>query len=125
MRESMSRTIIEAIYQPSALLESGEPIHFIDTKNGIEIPIAGAAKLLLHVRNDGPSLATVVIKGGNRTVSPHGNGEDEIVQVARSETRFIGPIDVATFAQLGDVLWLDFTPETVGRLSVYRLNQIG
>jgi hypothetical protein len=121
----MSRTIIEAIYQPSARIKSGEPVHFIDTKNGIEIPIAGAAKILLHVKNEGPSLATVVIQGGNRDVSPHGNGEDEIIQVARRETRFIGPIDVAAFAQLGDVLWLDFTPETVGRLSVYRLNQIG
>jgi len=119
----MPRLIIEAIYQPLAHLESGEPVHFIDTKNGIEIPIAGAVKILLHVRNDGPSLATVVIQGGNPTVSPHGNGEDEIIQVARRETRFIGPIDVAAFAQLGDVVWLDFTPETVGRLSVYRLHQ--
>jgi hypothetical protein len=121
----MSRTIIEAIYQPSARIKSGEPVHFIDTKNGIEIPIAGAAEILLHVKNEGPSLATVVIQGGNRDVSPHGNGEDEIVQIPRRETRFIGPIDVAAFAQLGDVVWLDFTPETVGRLSVYRLNQTG
>jgi hypothetical protein len=91
----------------------------IDVARGIEIPIDGAGRLLLHVGNDGPSHATITIRGGDPAFSAHGNGEDERVQIAPLEDRFVGPIDTAAFTQEGGVVWLDFTAETVGRISAY------
>ena len=92
----------------------------IDAHNGIEVPIDGLGKLLLHISNNGPSVATLTIRGGNRTLSPHGNGEDERVQIAPGEARFVGPIDPQAFMQEGGVVWLDFTTQTVGRIDAFR-----
>jgi hypothetical protein len=93
----------------------------IDAEQGIEIPVDGVRKLLIHLGNDGPSPATMTIRGGDPAVRQHGNGEDERFQVAATESRFVGPIDTAAFIQEGSVVWLDFTTETVGRITAYRI----
>jgi hypothetical protein len=117
----MPRTRISAIPLPAGRVTGGHPVHVIDTANGIEIPINDARQILLHVGNDGPSVATVTIQGGDPALSLHGNGDSEHIQVAPLESRFIGPIDAAAFRQQGGIVWLDFTPETAGRISVYCL----
>jgi hypothetical protein len=94
----------------------------MDTRNGMEIHIGGARNILLQVSNDGPSTATIVVRGGDRTVRIAGNGEDECVQIASMESRYIGPLDAGEFVQPGGFLWLDFTLETVGRISAYRVD---
>ena len=117
----MSRYRLVAAVQPPGAAISGQPTHVIDVDSGIEVPVPAASKLLLHISNDGPSVATLTIRGGNRALSPHGNGEDERVQIAPAETRFIGPIDPAAFMQEGGVVWLDFTHQTVGRIEAFTL----
>jgi hypothetical protein len=119
----MPRYRLLAAVQPPGAFVSGQPSHLIDTDSGIEVPIAGATKLLLHISNDGPSVATLTIRGGKRALSPHGNGEDERVQIASGESRFVGPIDPAAFMQEGGVVWLDFTHQTVGRIEAFALNK--
>ena len=117
----MSRLRILAIPHPVGRVVRTHPAHHIDTTRGIEIPVAGARKLLIHLGNDGPSLATMTIRGGDRALCPHGNGEDERFQVAPLESRYVGPIDTAAFTQRDGAVWLDFTMETVGRISAYRI----
>jgi hypothetical protein len=118
----MSRLRISAVAHPAERVVRGPAVHVIDTTRGIEIPVNGARQLLLHVSNEGPSPATITIRGGDRALSTHGNGEDERIQVAPLEDRFVGPIDVAAFTQKDGFVWLDFTQETAGRITVYRLN---
>jgi hypothetical protein len=116
----MSRSTLSPIPLPLGRVTRGHPAHVIDTEHGIEIPIDGAREILLLVRNDGPSVATVTIRGGDPAVSPHSNHQAQHLQVSPLETRFLGPIDAAGFAQESGSMLLDFTPETVGRISVYR-----
>jgi hypothetical protein len=117
----MSRLRITAIPHPVGQVVQTDPLHVIDPRRGIEIPVAGARQLLIHLGNDGPSAATMTIRGGDPALSHHGNSEDEHVQVAPMESRVVGPIDTDAFAQKGGVIWLDFTTETVGRVSAFRL----
>ena len=117
----MSRLRILAIPHPVGRVVRTHPAHHIDTTRGIEIPVEGARKLLIHLGNDGPSLSTMTIRGGDRALSPHGNGEDERFQVGPLESRYVGPIDTKAFTQRDGAVWLDFTMETVGRISAYRI----
>jgi hypothetical protein len=118
----MKRSRLEAIHLPDRRATHGSPVHLIDVENGMEVPISGADRILLHIRNDGPSVATVTIHGGDRLVRLHGNGEAEQIAIAPLETRFVGPIDAAAFTQPGGVIWLDFPPECVGRITAYRVD---
>ncbi|MFN0070081.1 MAG: hypothetical protein ACKVVP_01155 [Chloroflexota bacterium] len=118
----MPRTELTAIRLPQERLVHAAPQHLVDTRHGMAVPIGGARKVLLHVRSDGPNVVTVVVRGGDPEVSSEGNGEDERVQVAPLETRFIGPIETAAFSQIGGQVWLDFTSDSVGRISAYRID---
>lgn len=93
----------------------------IDVTNGMQATIDGADALVVQFHNDGPSPGTVVIRDGEPSMAPESGGGDESVAVAPGETKFIGPLESRRFAQAGDFIWLDFPPDTAGRVAVYRI----
>lgn len=118
----MSRSRLTAIQIAPEWVLKGHPVHLIDTHDGIEIPVDDAHEVMLHVSNDGASIATMTIRGGDPSKSSGGHGEAENFQVSPLEIRFFGPIDTSAFAQAGNVIWLDFSPGTVGRISAFRIS---
>lgn len=116
----MARTSLAPIYLPPDRATRTMPHELFNVHDGMAVPIGDAHEVLLHVSNDGPSVTTVIIHGGDPQVRTKGNGEDEQVQVAPGDTRFIGPLDPSAHAQTDGSIWIDFTLESVGRITAYR-----